>query len=263
MFNIIRDIINLVGGSMQNLKIKNLDITIDSGELVSIIGPTGCGKTTILKMICGKFKNDNIFIDDKSINNYNLDYKRNNIVCVFDDNIYNTDNPLKELRYYLNKININTEEIDNRIRDFIDYFVLENIINKKFIELNTESRVYIKILSLLIINPSLICIDDLLTYLDLDKKTKILNYIKEKNITLINVSSDMEELLYMDKILIMNKGKKEIYDKTDIVLSKEDIFKELGLSLPFIYDINNLLKSYELINENHMVIKELVDLLWK
>ena len=67
----------------------------------------------------------------------------------------------------------------------------------------------------------------------------------------------------MDKILIMNKGKKEIYDKTDIVLSKEDIFKELGLSLPFIYDINNLLKSYELINENHIVIKELVDLLWK
>ena len=73
----------------------------------------------------------------------------------------------------------------------------------------------------------------------------------------------MEELLYMDKILIMNKGKKEIYDKIDIVLSKEEIFKELGLSLPFIYDINNLLKSYELINENHIVIKELVDLLWK
>ena len=111
--------------------------------------------------------------------------------------------------------------------------------------------------------PSLFCIDDLLTYLELDRKIKILNYIKEKNITLLNVTSNMEELLYMDKILVMNKGKKEIFDKTEVVLDREDIFKDLGLSLPFIYDINNLLKSYELINDTHIIEKELVDLLWK
>ena len=109
----------------------------------------------------------------------------------------------------------------------------------------------------------LFCIDDLLTYLELDRKIKILNYIKEKNITLLNVTSNMEELLYMDKILVMNKGKKEIFDKTEVVLDREDIFKDLGLSLPFIYDINNLLKSYELINDTHIIEKELVDLLWK
>ena len=153
--------------------------------------------------------------------------------------------------------------IYNRINDFIDYFKLEDIIEKDFIDLNTEDRIYIKILSLLIIMPSLFCIDDLLTYLELDRKIKILNYIKEKNITLLNVTSNMEELLYMDKILVMNKGKKEIFDKTEVVLDREDIFKDLGLSLPFIYDINNLLKSYELINDTHIIEKELVDLLWK
>ena len=137
------------------------------------------------------------------------------------------------------------------------------MINKNFINISTEDRIYIKILSLLIIVPSLFCIDDLLTYLELDRKIKILNYIKEKNITLLNVTSNMEELLYMDKILVMNKGKKEIFDKTEVVLDREDIFKDLGLSLPFIYDINNLLKSYELINDTHIIEKELVDLLWK
>ena len=89
------------------------------------------------------------------------------------------------------------------------------------------------------------------------------NYFKEKNITLLNFTSNIEELLYMDKILVMNKGKKEIFDKTEVVLDREDIFKDLGLSLPFIYDINNLLKSYELINDTHIIEKELVDLLWK
>lgn len=248
---------------IKTTNIKHLNVNINSSELVGVIGTNGCGKTILLKMICGKFKNNNICIDNIDINQYSLDYKRNNIVCVFDDNIYNTNNPLDELKYYLNKINNNKIDIDNRINDFIDYFKLEDIIEKDFIDLNTEDRIYIKILSLLIIMPSLFCIDDLLTYLELDRKIKILNYIKEKNITLLNVTSNMEELLYMDKILVMNKGKKEIFDKTEVVLDREDIFKDLGLSLPFIYDINNLLKSYELINDTHIIEKELVDLLWK
>lgn len=247
---------------MKKLSIKHLAIDINKGELISVIGTNGSGKTVLLKMICGKFKNNNIYIDNVDINQYSLDYKRNNIVCVFDDNIYNSNKPILELQYYLSQINVDKEDIKYRINNFVDYFELENIIKKDFIDLNSEERIYIKILSLLIIIPSIICIDDLLTYLNKDKKIKILNYIKEKSISLINVTSDMEELLLADKILIMNKGKKEIYDKTEVVLSKEEIFKDLGLSLPFIYDINNLLKSYELIKENHIIERELVDLLW-
>lgn len=248
---------------MKEINFKNLGITINSGELVSIIGPNGSGKTIFLKRICGKLKNDDIFIDDKSINEYSLNYKRNNIVCVFDDNIYNTDNVKDELKFYLGKLNFARKEIDNKINDFIEFFNLESLINKKIINLSIQDRIYIKILSLLIIVPSLFCIDDLLTYLNKDKKIKILNYIKDRSITLLNVSSNMEELLFLDKVLILNKGKKEVYDNTINVLENESLFKELGISLPFIYDINNMLKDYELINENHIVYRELVDLLWK
>ena len=248
---------------MKNITFKNLDITINSGELVGIIGPNASCKTNFLKMICGRIKNEDINIDEHNINNYSLEYKRNNIVCVFDDNIYNTDNVKDELKYYLEKLFLNKDEIDNRINDFIEYFNLKDLIDKKFINLSTEDRIYIKILSLLVIVPSLFCIDDLLTYLNRDKKIKILNYIKDKNITLLSVSSNMEEVLLFDKVLILNKGKKVIFDKTINVLENENLFKELGISLPFIYDINNMLKDYELINENHIVYRELVDLLWK
>ena len=76
---------------MKYIKFKNLDITINSGELISIIGPNGSGKTILLQMICGRIKNNYFFIDNKNINFYSLDYKRNNIVCVFNDNIYRTE----------------------------------------------------------------------------------------------------------------------------------------------------------------------------
>lgn len=248
---------------MKTIYFKNLELVINSGELIGVIGPNGCGKTILLKMISGRIKNDNIFFDDKSINDYSLDYKKNNIVCVFDDNIYNTNNVKDELKYYLNKINLNKDSIDSKLEDFIDYFNLEYIINENFINLGTENRIYIKILSLLIINPCLFCIDDLLTYLNMDKKIKILNYIKENNITLLNVTSNMEELMLLDKVLVMNKGKKEFFDLVKDILCNEERIKELGLSLPFIYDINSMLKSYDLIKENHIVYKELVNMLWK
>lgn len=248
---------------MKNITFKNLDITINNSELVGIIGPNASGKTHLLRMISGRIQNDYIVVDGKNINNYSLEYKRNNIVCVFDDNIYNTSNVRNELRYYLEKLSLGVEEINSRINYFIEYFNLEELINLDFINMSTEDRIFIKILSLLIIEPALFCIDDLLTYLSKDKKIKILNYIKDKNITFLNVTNDMEELLLLDKVLILNKGKNVIYDKTISILENEKVFKELGISLPFIYDLNNMLKDYELINENHIVYRELVDLLWK
>ena len=139
---------------------------------------------------------------------------------------------------------------------------MENIYYKKFEDTNIEDKIYIKILSFLIIIPTIICIDDLLTYLNKDKKIKILNYIKEKNITLISITSDIEEILLFDKVLIMNKGKKDKYDDLNNILLDELNFKNNDLDMPFIYELNNLLKSYDLIDENHIVYKELIDILW-
>jgi len=246
---------------MKYIELKNLDITIKSGELINIIGPNGSGKTILLKMLSGKIKNNYFYIDDSNVNDLSLDFKRNNIVCVFNDNLYNCDNVLDELKYYLNILSC--DNIDERLKDFINYFGIDNIINFSFKNMEIENRIYIKLLSFLIINPSIFCVDDLFTYLSNDKMIKILNYIKERNITLLSVVSNMEDLIYYDKVLIMNMGKKEMFDKRENVLKNEKIFNEFGLSLPFIYDINNMLASYELINKEHLIDKDLVNLLWK
>ena len=245
---------------MENLYLKNLDVKINKGEIVGIIGGSGAGKTLLLKKIIGRVNNNDIYLDGKSFNEYDIDFKKKNIVCIFSDNLYNTDNVRDELSFYLYKLNLKNKDC---VDEFMRYFSLEEIIDSYFQNLDTENRVYIKILSLLIIKPSIVCIDDLLTYLSLDKKKKIINYIREHEIILLNVTSDMEELLFFDKVLVLNKGKKVIYDDLKIVLKNEDIFKDNGLVLPFIYELNNLLKSYELIDNEHLVYKELVDILWK
>ena len=113
---------------MKYISFKNLDIKVYKGELVSVIGPNGCGKTIFLRMISGKIKNDYFYIDEKLVNLYSLEYKRNNIVCVFDDNIYNTKCVKEELKYYLNILNLNLDRID----DFNDLSVLKSVMEEKF-----------------------------------------------------------------------------------------------------------------------------------
>lgn len=247
---------------MVNVSFKRYEVNVSSGELVSIIGANGSGKTTFIKRICGKLNNQDLFINNKSISEYSLDYKKHNIACVFSDNRYNTESFSLELEYYLVKL-FDKDECRDRINYFREYFNLDNIYNKKIIDLTNEDRVYLKILSLLIIKPIIFCIDDMLVYLSNEKKERILNYIKENDIILFSVISNMEEILKYDKVLVINKGEKELFDDVKNVLKDENLFKELGLSLPFIYDISNLLKSYDLIKNDHIIEKELVDVLWK
>ena len=248
---------------IKKIYFKNLDIYINQGELVCVTGPIGSGKTTLLKMICNKLNKKFIYIDGKNINNYNIEYKKNNIICIFNDNIYNTRFPLDELKYYLYKLNINNIEIENRINNFIEYFKINKIIKYSFASLSNKDRVLIKILSLLIVQPKLVCIDDLLTYLDSDNIMRIFNYIKDNSITLISVISNIEGCLLYDEILLLDKGRTKVYDKVTNVSNYINEFNECGLSLPFIYDINNLLISYDLIKDKHIIEKDLVNVLWK
>ena len=248
---------------MKHIEFKEYNVKINSGDLVSVIGPNGCGKTYLLKKICNMVKTNSIYIDNKNINSFDLQYKRSNIVCVFDDNIYSTNSVIDELCFYIKKIVKDKDIVELKINDFKDYFKIDNIYNKDFFDLSVEDRIYIKILSLLIIKPSIFCIDDLLTYLSNEKKTRIINYIKDNSITLINVTSNMEELLLCDYIMVMNKGNIIKKDLKEEILDDDSLFKDLGLSLPFIYDINNLLLSYDLINNKCIIEKELVNVLWK
>lgn len=245
---------------MKSFSVKNYNFSLNKGDIIAIVGNNNSGKTFFLENIIGKIKNNNIFIDDININKYSISYKKKNIVCIFNNNLFNTTNSKDELEYYLKYLNIYDIDI---INDFIIYFKLSNIINKSFKLLTTSERIYIKILSFLIINPSIICIDDLLTYLDNEMKLKIINYIKNKNISLIYVTTNKEELLFSDKIMILNNNKNIMFDYSNIVLKNNNILEENGVSVPFIYNINNLLLNYNLINDYHLVKKELVEYLWK
>lgn len=144
----------------------------------------------------------------------------------------------------------------------IPYFGIENLVSKKLTDLYIEEQLYIKIIILLTTMDGLVIFDDVLSYISDTNKKKILKYIKQNNIRFINFTSDIEEVLYTNYLIVLSSKGVAIEGKTKEVLNEEKILKRLGFSLPVIYDISKQLKAYGVIEEEFFDIDKLVVKLW-
>ena len=166
----------------------------------------------------------------------------------------------------MENMNIAPSEINAAISEINDYFNINRILKKKIDDLNLNDRTLVKILSYALVNPSYIALDDLL--IDLDTRTKILllNYLNSKEIRLINVTSNMEDVLYTPGQSLTCRtyyGLSAIDGRTLDVLDNEKILKRLGFDLPFMVDLSIQLQLYGLINKSYLNKEGMVDALWK
>jgi energy-coupling factor transporter ATP-binding protein EcfA2 len=249
---------------MDKLVVKKMDVDIElNGLITAVIGPTNSGKTTLLKKLCNKIDNSDLYIDDININEYDIDFLRNNLVCVLDDDIHYTDTVTDELFYHLNELGYSPSEITTKIKDILKYFKLEKIEHEYLDSLYMEDRMMIKILSYLIINPKIIAIDDLMSYLDDKRIDKLLDYIKEKGMSLIYVTTNTEFLLRADNVVVMNNFKSIMNSNVQSVLNGNSIMPYIGLKLPFVVDLSQNLILYDLLDKVMTDEGKLVSKIWK
>ena len=87
---------------MDKLVVKDMNIDMDiDGNIVTIIGPTNSGKTYFLNKLCNHIDNSDIYIDDICIKKYDVDFLKNNICVVLNDDIYYKEYVMEELCYHL------------------------------------------------------------------------------------------------------------------------------------------------------------------
>lgn len=248
----------------KNKVLSEINFNLRKDKTLSIIGTSNSGKTTLLKILNGELEyQGEVYINGILVNSNNFGALRRCIAVVYRDSSFITDKVKDELRYSLENINLSPKEITKRINDINEYFNINRILNKAIDSLSINDKTLVKILSYAIMEPSYIAIDDLL--IDLNTRTKILllNYLNSKKITLINVTSDMEDVLYTDYVLCLYNGIDAIDGKSLEVLKNEKILKRLGLSLPFMIDLSIQLELYGLINRVYLNKEAMVKNLWK
>ena len=249
---------------MEKLVVESMNINIElNGLITSVIGPTESGKTYLFKKLINIIPNKDVYIDNKGMNEYELSYLKQNIVMVLNDDMYYTSFVVDELSYHLKELGLSLDKILTIVYKFIEEFNLSKYKHERLNKIPLNKRIYIKILSYLIIHPSLIGIDNLLSYLEKEDKEHIIKYIKKNNITLLNVISELDDVIYGDRVLIMNHFKQILYGDNKIILENNSILPYMGIRLPFVVDLSQNLMLYKLVNKVYLDKDKLVSKLWK
>lgn len=249
---------------MEKLSIKSMNIEVSLHDnVISILGPSNSGKTYLLKKLINILPNDDVFLDDVLISSYDITYLKNNIAVCLDDGVFKCEYVAEELYFYLDKLGLSIEDITDKINNIASIFKIKNILNKRIDLLPLNKRILIKILSLLIMEPKIFGIDNILNYLTNEDKKIFLKYIKEKDIILINTTNSGEDILISDKILVINDKKCIYYGERKELLNGNTILPYMGIELPFIADLCQNLVLYGIINKVYLDDKKLVSKIWK
>ena len=234
--NILFDKVNF-GYDKDNIIIKNLSLKIKKGERIAIVGPTGSGKSTIIKLILRFFElnSGKISIDDVNIKDYSLKNLRSQIslvsqdIFLFADSIYNN-------------ISLFNKEISNKdveaaakeigILDFINNLPggFNYNVKERGVMLSEGQRQLISFLRAYVSNPKILILDEATSSID-SRTEQLIQYATNKIIegkTSIIIAHRLSTILNADKILYLDNGMiKEFGSHKELIKIDNGYYKKL------------------------------------
>lgn len=195
--------------------VNDISFTIQEGEFFSLLGPSGCGKTTTLRMLAGfeQPTEGTISIDEEVINEkppYNRD-----VGMVFQSYALFPHKSVGEnVGFGLKMDNVPSDEREERVDDILELVGLPGFQDRSPGELSGGQQQRVALARALVIEPSVLLLDEPLANLDLKLRKEMQFELKriqtELEITTVYVTHDQEEALSLsDEILVMNEGKSE------------------------------------------------------
>ena len=243
------EINNLNFGYKEKVIFENLNLNIRKNNFITILGENSSGKSTLARLIKDKY-------NGITINDNNICYISSNP----DNHIIGKD-VKSQLLYYLKKESISLSERKKMVDDVIKDFSFENIVNCDPFELSNELKQMIVLLSYFICDYRVIIIDDAMGYLSSKNKKKIIKYLKQKKRTIINITNNSDECLYGEYTGIIN-NKSITIKKNKEIFKNEKIFLDNNIRIPFMVELSQKLKCYELIDDIILELNEMVDIIW-
>jgi putative spermidine/putrescine transport system ATP-binding protein len=205
--------------------LEGLNLQIERGELVSLLGSSGCGKTTTLRVIAG-------FIEPNagrfSLGGRDLTrtavHKRNFGLVFQSYALFPHLSVYDNVAFGLRLRKLDAKAIESRVGSILDITDLAGLANRFPKQMSGGQRQRVALARALVIEPELLLLDEPLSNLDaklrLGMRVEIKRLQKRLGITTVFVTHDQEECFSIsDRVAIMNKGRIEQYDRPEVIYS--------------------------------------------
>ncbi len=192
--------------------IKDMNLTIKSGEMIALLGPSGCGKTTTLFSICGihQINGGRILFGGKDVTN--IEAKDRNIGIVFQSYaLYPHMTVFENIAFPLKVRKYSKENIQEEVLKLAKLVKIDNLLDRRPYQLSGGQQQRVALSRALVHKPQILLLDEPLANLDatlrLEMRVEIRRIQKELGVTAILVTHDQVEAMSMcDRIALMKDG---------------------------------------------------------
>lgn len=246
------------GGPFEKKAIDNISLCINKGEFVGLIGHTGSGKSTLIQLLNGLLKatSGSVIVGgcdltDKRTKMRDIRFKVGLVMQypeyqLFEETVY------KDIAFGPSNMGLSEEEIKSRVEFAANLVGLgPEILEKSPFELSGGQKRRAAIAGVLSMEPKILILDEPTAGLDPAGRDEILFKIKDMHermdLTVILVSHSMEDVAKLaDRILVMNGGQVEMFDKPQEIFKQRERLEEIGLNVPQITRIADGLRKFGL-----------------
>ncbi len=229
--------------------IDNISFNIKKGTYTTILGHNGSGKSTIAKLLMGLLekKSGDIYVGGIELNEENLYDVRSQIGIVFQnpDNQFIGSTVRDDIAFGLENMCVEPSKMDDIINEYASKVNMIDFLDHEPTKLSGGQKQRVAIAGILAMAPSIVILDEATSMLDPKGKKEINELVrflnKEKEITIISITHDIEEAALSDEVILLGKGKIVNQGTPDQVLSHKDNITALSLELPFAYQLSEAL----------------------
>ena len=225
--------------------LHGVSFKVNKGEMVSVVGRNGAGKSTISKLICGFYKptSGKILFDGRDLIDDTIKERAEKIGMVMQNpnQMISKTMIFEEVALGLRVRGVNEEEVKERVFETLKICGLYEFRNWPISALSFGQKKRVTIASILVLNPEVIILDEPTAGQDFKHYTEIMEFLKElnkKGVTIIMITHDMHLMLeYTNRAIVLSNGLKLADDTAANVLTDNKVIEEANLKETSLYEL--------------------------
>ncbi|EPT8861124.1 energy-coupling factor ABC transporter ATP-binding protein [Listeria innocua] len=252
--------------------VKDVSISAQKGEWVALVGHNGSGKSTIAKLLNGLlFPEDGLIkIGHFVLSEKNIWEIRRQVGMVFQnpDNQFVGATVQDDVAFGLENHGVPHDTMVERVESALNEVGMQSYALHEPARLSGGQKQRVAIAGVLALQPDVIILDEATSMLDPRGRAEVMETIRimreQEDITVISITHDLDEVLFADRVIVMNNGEIHSEGTPQEIFEQADAMREIGLGFPFIIELQEKLVAGGF-ETGSTVLSEgaLLDQLWK